>query len=478
MRSRFGFGLWAAFAGCSGGDTPTDGVSPDPVVTALTCTADFNVLRYHCDVATSAPAAVTVTISAEGETPLVFRSSELASAHTVATWGYTALTTWSVSAAVDGGSGDPVVTTVDVGELPDSVDNAATVVVDTPEAVVDTFLVNFGCVPYPERVLIYDRHGHLRWYQPIEALGGTSVRGMQVTPEQTVLAVIDHQAIAEWNLAGELVFEAQRGAGDPPFHHDAHRRGDYVYGLFSEVRSYPDGDYVLDGFKVFDRAATPIAEWHLADMPGVAPTGGLPNPGGVGYWGGEFDNVSDWSHTNSIWVDDDGNAVLSFRYQEALMQIGGDPDAPGFAEHHWTLVGGTHSQLTTTLALTSAVTDDLHFEDQHGLWSPGPGEYMFLDNGDMPGVPSRALRVRVDAAAATAEITEVWPVPESCPGQGSAFLLGNGDALVDCAQSRTIYELAPTTGDVQFALNLECPFPGINLRPLYRATPISLQLGG
>ncbi len=455
-------------------DTVPDGTT-DPAgadVVSAECTLDpDNSLRATCSVDLDSPDDVEITFLADGVEGMVFRSAVPAARHVVEVWGLVQETEFQWAATPVGNPAGGQQGSLIAGSLPVTLDRMTVDVQAPGPHGDDAVLLNYGCDTFQEALVILDREGRVRWYQDISELtappGPKTVRGLNITPEGTILAVLDRTAVVEYALHGTLLLYLDGAALDHPVHHDLNRWNDLTYVVFAEQVEGPDGPTVTDGFYVFDGTGTRVAEWHSADH--ISPVDG--GSAGGGYWADLFPGAIDWSHTNALAVDPDGGVTLSLRYQSALVHVVGDPAAADFGAVSWILVGDPEkSVLTSTLAFASSTgIADVAFEQQHHVASVAGGLTLW-DNGREPESGSRVLELAISGGAADA--VREWPVGAFCPGQGSGTVLRSGNVLVDCAPADTIAEVDPA-GVTLWSASVSCGL-GMMLRPLYRGLPIDL----
>lgn len=162
----------------------------------------------------------------------------------------------------------------------------------------------------------------------------------------------------------------------------------------------------------------------------------------------------DWTHSNAIEIDSDGNYLLSSRDFSEITKISAQT---GAVMWRW---GGVHNQF-------QFIGDTLKFSFQHAIRRLPDGNYVLFDNGNTRNPPfSRAVEYQLDQAAKTA--TLVWSYRPS-PSIFSPFLgyvdrLPNGNTLVTFGPQGTLHEVSPS-GQVTWILNLT---PGNAIYRAYR----------
>jgi len=329
----------------------------------------------------------------------------------------------------------------------------------------------------PAHVGVMDREGQLAWYQQITAgseLGPVIfTEGLRFTDEQTLVAVVGRRAIREFDMAGEVVFEAFFGdTYDKPVHHDAHREGEWTYVLNASVHEVDGISYIMDGFYVQDRHGTLVAEWSLRDH--VIPSGaGLTG----GFWASFFGGAVDFSHANGLWVSGE-ELLISFRALSTVIAVVADPLAPNFGDVLWVMDGDGDGRLGSDLALFSSVTEKVGFQDQHSPTTDEAGRLLLFDNRDAGQGPSRAIRLETEPQAGVAEITDSWDMDRHCLVQGSAYPMSNGHILATCAVDGTVMEFAPGKSEPVWSGRVVCQQEGILPGLLVRAQPVQFGFEG
>jgi len=386
----------------------------------------------------------------------------------VTVWNLTERTDYAWVAEVDGWQSTGAFTT---GALPG---RAAVRLEDVEgEPTWDHLALPVSC-GVPAHVGLMSASGDLVWYQEITAdseLGSLLfTEGFRFTEEHTMLVVVGRQAIREFDLTGEVVFEAfLGGAYDTPIHHDVHRAGEWTYVLNASVQEEEGVAYIMDGLYVHDRSGDIVANWSLGDH--VVPSGpGLQG----GFWASFFGSSVDFSHANGVWLSGD-ELVLSFRALSTVIGIAGDPLDPDFGAIRWVLDGDGDQRLGSDLALSSSVTSKVGFQDQHSPSTVEAGSLVLFDNRAAGEGPSRAIRLSMDPGAGTAEITDAWDLDSHCAVQGSAYELPNGHVVATCAVNGTVVEFAPGKTEPVWSGRVVCQQDGILPGLLVRAQPVDLS---
>jgi hypothetical protein len=188
--------------------------------------------------------------------------------------------------------------------------------------------------------------------------------------------------------------------------------------------------------------------------------------------GGPRSRRDDWLHANAISLGPRGNVLVSFYWLHEVLSI-----APGWDAVEWRLGGP---------ASTFAGVDDAMEAGQHTPAEVEPDRVLLFDNGldRQHGLFSRALEVRLDRGARTAEVVwEFRPAPDiHAPIVSSARRLPNGNTLVNFGLAAGLFG-GTATGPLAFfevTPDLRVPWrmevlEGAEL--VYRATPLASIAG-
>ena len=177
-------------------------------------------------------------------------------------------------------------------------------------------------------------------------------------------------------------------------------------------------------------------------------------------WGGcdKDTSVQDWSHGNSIHINDDGTVLLSFRHLDQIVKLSADLE-----EVLWRL-GGPGSQFEFTY-------DEDKFYHQHSASELADGNIILFDNGNNRpalegGEYSRALELRLDHKNRT--VHKVWEYRHSpdlfadcCSNverldNGHSLLVFGMDSADVCCRTFTIVEV-DQIGDIIWRVDHTSP---------------------
>ncbi len=273
-------------------------------------------------------------------------------------------------------------------------------------------------------------------YEEVSSHQSGFVDGVSFGEDGTVLALSTFPGgVVELDRTGGRVASWSEDAFFGPPHHDVFRRDGRTYVL---VQDFTEGVF-LDAVQVFGADGAEVGLWRLADHID-------PLPDARGYEKG------DYSHANSIWVDDAGDWYLSSRHLSAVFKIAG-LDAPDAGTIRWVLAGDPEEvRIAGTLELLGGES----FVRQHNVHLTPDGHLAMFDNRRFFPELSRMLWLRIDEVAGTAELEQAWTVPEHCPFQGGAWTTAAGTALATCAAHQVAFEFVPDVPDPVARLTIEC----------------------
>ncbi len=179
---------------------------------------------------------------------------------------------------------------------------------------------------------------------------------------------------------------------------------------------------------IIDESGAIVATVDTADLFDVdaASTGGG-GPGGGGYWGQTFPGAEDVSHANSVYVGEDGELIVSFRFFDVVVGVDGDPDSGSFGSLLWSLEGQPGTLFDSDYDIVASAGSDDSFEAQHCARRGPSGALTLFDNKEMAQGPSRGIVVELDDASGTADIVAEYSADEECGVQSAIYELPSGD---------------------------------------------------
>ena len=352
----------------------------------------------------------------------------------------------------------PAVDSFSTAPLPDDLARLDFVAEGRPTHPLTVYEITRNASGY-EGVVIVDDDGDVVWYRRGSVGGGTLRENGNFVFKQGGDEVI------EVAPTGKVVHRLSELPGAPDPHHDV-------------ITTPWNTLYVLahDEREVGDTAVVGEAIWEWA-----------PEAGTLEKRWSAFDHLSweedradasrpgDWLHANSLAIGPQGNVLISFNFLSQVLSL-----TPDFAEVEWRL-GGVNATIPTE--------GDEVFHHQHTaseLSVDGERRVLLFDNGLHARGYSRALELRIDPEAATAE--KVW---EFVPPNGNhsfivslARRLENGNTFVHFGAGPGVilsrgpvetYEVRPD-GEVQWHLEVRGEDVGDQF-VLYRAWPLDSLVG-
>ncbi len=509
-------------------------------INAATCTSTSNALRFHCSIETDVQAQVLLQFcdaTTGGSACTKDRVSESVPFGTysedcaVGSSCYEfQLTVWNLisghdyewQAFADNVYGSdtyapaPPADEFTAGALPSPSLSAINLSITTSGSPsVQNLLFNYGCKPTTGPgsstdngyMIVADAVGNIVWYQdPRDATGldDASIGGLRLTrPDHHVLAIDSKEYVLEYDMSGELLGMLSRSSGDfndgavdRYVHHDLKREGSTTYVLTAREYSYVDADdcdadgdtteeftYIMDGVMAFDHTASwsLVDTWSLTEIYNPYDCGGrLPIAAGgscgTTLWGSAMSGC-DWAHANSMWVDDAGTWLLSFKDQDLVIEV---DESDGSLM--WELPGDG-SSTDWTLDTGSSISDPTFNNQHHAWWMPTANNMMLYDNHvtHLAGASTtepRALQLQFNPGAGTYAVVDEWVTEPAgsgdCNSKGSAFnMLPSGHVMATCAPSGIIREFG-TYGSELWRLTLSCDSTTTPSGNLYRAEPFKL----
>jgi len=415
--------------GTTTGDTGTTGTvtGTSSATISASCQGTANELRKLCSVSVDPPQSVDFRFSkTDGTGPERLQRSEgIEGSHLVTLFLMEAESEydWTVSARNDpsaeaGGS-------FETGSLPTGADVDFTI---NGESTLDYMMLQSPCITDAYVVITDPNVGEVLWYEDFSTGAFDPViDGASWTEDNTVIAVVADDVI-EKDLFGNQLLKLERLIDyDNRVHHDVFRKNGRTFFLFSETVNWQNADYDLDGFYIFENGVK-IAEWHLFDhfQPTEIPIG----------WPGR-----DYSHANSVWQDDNGDVLVSFRHLSAVASVIGEPTDPDFGTINWRIAGDPFNQeFGSDFLLTGTGTSEISFERQHNAHLLPNGDLALFDNREGLTELSRLITIDLDTTNWLADINNEYVLPTHCDFQGGAWHTPAGNPVATCAPLRTAYE--------------------------------------
>lgn len=455
MCARWWFGLVATMSACDGG--PGNGSSAEGTA-QVSCEPTGNVLRWTCTVTLDAarPASLTWTPRGGGAAQTA-ESSATTKEHTFSVLFLHALETYDVVA--ESPPAAPATTHFTTEDVPQRyrIDYEISGTSTAPRLLHQT-----PCAGLVGAV-VSDTEGKVAWFQTIMDVPG-DLLSAETTEDGTLLVTTlapPQNALRELDWNGNFLLVVDSFVDTPAaMHHDAFKKNGLVYVLWHQDVERAAGTYKEDGFYVVASDGTILKEWRLYDH--HTPPEPLE----------PFTGTKDYSHANSIEVDDDLGVLISFRHLSTVMYVEGDIDSPEFGEVRWSLVGQpTEPDQSNMLALFDGPGGLPGFEMQHHARFRGPDRLTMFDNRNL-GLPgSRVLELALDVQRGTATIDATYPLDLSCGYQGSTYYSAAGNPIATCGPLRQVLEWdAGSPQAPRFNMKLSCATGANNTVP--RAFPL------
>ena len=296
-------------------------------------------------------------------------------------------------------------------------------------------------------VLVIDPDGTVLWYQDLSQQGVTPamIEVVHFTEDETVLA-ISSEFVVEVDWTGRTLQVLTPGFdGGTVIHHDVFRRQGHTYTLFQETLNLGGDTTYLDGFYVHDAQGDLVTTWRLIDhfTPPIPPEG--------------HGGVVDYSHANAIFVQEDGDVLLSFRHLSTVIEVRGDPFAPDFGEILWVLSGDPSTDALGSDFTLASIGDWPGFVHQHHAHRLPNGRISLFDNRKDVSQRSRVLEISLDEETGMAQMERVWDLGRFCAFQGASWPTATGNPLATCSPEGTAIELqADDPTEVVFEITLQC----------------------
>jgi hypothetical protein len=416
-----------------GPDPPGSDSSTSPTEVEVSCEQPGdNVLRWSCAVTVDPPqAGKVVAVPTEGGRALAVDLAAATGPVSVPLRFLRTLTEYTVTVTAGGVEAATVFTTSDAplgARLTYAVDGTSSV----------PYLVHASPCAYANHVVVSDTEGALVWYESLGWGPEAILRMVQLTEDDTLLAVADGNEpgtnmLSEIDWDGNVLLHVGLGEHySAPLHHDAFKRHGLTYALFHENVVLDDGlTYKEDGYYVFDSSGAQVQEWRLFDhfLPPAVASLALPP------------QAIDLSHANSIHVGEDLQVMLSLRFLSAVASVQGDPTQPDYGAITWRLGGNKNEPaFGSDFELTASAGDYASFVWQHHAVPDGPDRLTMFDNRGFLPDRSRVLGITLDHTQGIADIDEVYPLEQHCNFQGGVFFTDEGNPIATCAKPRKVYE--------------------------------------
>lgn len=357
----------------TGGTTTTnDTAATGDTTLDLACEPTDNPLRYGCTVHVTPARAVEVTFHrTDGLSVERTVHSASASDHTVPIYLLAPEREYELTARAGGAE---VTTTFTTAAVPQGVDVHLEA---TGVSGIQWIGSKNPCNGAATAVIFDASTGEIVWYDNLVSPGNFSKLDMfRFTPDGTVLGETGEDIVEIDMMGNEIAhlvgIRTLLGAGDTfwGLHHDVFSRNGLYYVMYH--RSYPGhgASDLLDVVTLLDATGTVVTEFDPIEHVELA----------AGWFG-------DWLHTNSIWVDENQDMILSWAARDAVAKIEGDPASPDFGDVLWVM----DSKNPDTFGSAPPIGVDWGpategFANEHDMGFTPDGRLSLLDNGHGRGM--------------------------------------------------------------------------------------------
>jgi hypothetical protein len=416
-------------------DTDTDTTLPTGYPTSIvaSCAATTNALRFDCEVTVDPPQAVDLRwYRSDGLGPERVDTSDLAEGvHAMPLYFLAPDQEYTVEATAT--------------SWPDGPRSTIAVTTAVPPLEVGTWLTMTGtstmgllgtedpCSTGAIAVIYDTTTGDLVWYHDLDPSGSLGMLDMvRFTDRQTVIGETDGNVV-EIDLTGaDLVRFPVDYPGCCSLNHDIFEAD----GLYWSQYQNTVGFLTLDNIVVIDAYGVEQYQWNPRDH--------LTIPANA---------FGDYLHTNSEYVDANGDFYLSWLSRDAVGKFEGDRTDPNWGDSIWLMTGdGQPGDLGNDITIDwSAIAGPHEFGGQHNFHLRRDGRVMLLDNDN-----GRGLVLTVDEATVTATADAVYPTHENqCFAQGTAMDTLAGNAVVGCA-SEWVREYDLASSSLIWEAEIQC----------------------
>jgi hypothetical protein len=273
-------------------------------------------------------------------------------------------------------------------------------------------------VEAPAQQLLINHEGDIVWYHQFDTILS---RFFSWTEQSTILSLHDENKIVEFDLAGNILNSLEYGKKgfDRLLHHEIIKNDNSeILSLTRNMQVFDlrkfggiENDTIYgDGILVMDKEGNKIWEWDMFQFENPLKDENINNM------------KKDWSHGNSLAIDQDGHYLISFRNFHQIWKIHSQN-----GEILWKIgMDGDFS-----------LQDDEIFYSQHTAFNNRYNELMIFDNGGPDRMLSRAITFDIDGKGEyhSGRIRITLPGDMYSFKEGSAYLIGE-DKLLFCS-SRT-----------------------------------------
>lgn len=297
----------------------------------------------------------------------------------------------------------------------------------------------------PGMACMVDAKGRLRWYMS-DKLG---FKVCHFTARQTVLSILGSNdeptsyghEILEVNLKGDTLVHLKKGMGDlqQQVHHEViNDDNGNIATIFVDKRvvdlrakgGTARDTVVGDGIVILDKKAKAVWRWSVFDVSDPAKDPDI------------IKTKKDWMHANSLFIDGDGNFLMSFYNNGQIWKINHNT-----GRVMWKLGRGG----------TLKASADLQFTQAHAVHKDAQHRLTFFDNG-VEKKRSGIYKITIDETQGTAATAQHILLPQQVYNgrMGSAYTLSDSTTLV-CCSKRHIILLTNNNGVLLWTMETAMP---------------------
>ncbi|MEP3386736.1 MAG: aryl-sulfate sulfotransferase [Reichenbachiella sp.] len=296
-------------------------------------------------------------------------------------------------------------------------------------------------------IYLIDQDGDVVWYQSVPKQPKLS----HWTDKDRVLVLYgaakhrnsSGDQIVEYDLLGNELFHLDLSKLNEPLeaHHEVryNEEGNLLALVYefqkhdlSKVGGSPDQQVMGDKIVKMDTTGQVLWSWSIFDYLNPALDSTI------------LKTAEDWSHANSLSIDQDGNYLISFRNFNQVWKI----DAQS-GDVFWKLGEGGNI----------AVDSSGYFYGQHAFHINPEGSYQVFDNGRKER-QTRIVTYQIEESNKTADIKKIIELPEDlyCDKMGSAYLMNNDNLLICAPRTNSLVVVNPA-GEVLSRARVGIPDP-------------------
>lgn len=301
-----------------------------------------------------------------------------------------------------------------------------------------------------------------------------SLTNFQVQPDGTISAFVDDEKFVLWNSAFEKIAELTAD-GYPTDYHDVKvLPGNKYLVIGTEYRTVDLStvvaggrkDALIKGFVLQERTFSGQTLWSWKFLDHIAVTDATEN---IDLTQRTISPI----HVNYIYVDTDGNIMLSCRHLDRIIKVNRQTGAI-----MWNL-GGSKARKNDFTWLNDNRDGFTGFSHQHCMSRTASGDLILFDNANLnPRQVSRAVIYRMNEAARTIE--RIWqyehPFEVYSGSMGSAIEQPNGNILISWGNNLTGVLLSEVTRSGELVVDLFSPPTNGFLS--YRAEKVLFRMAG